>query len=309
MPEGWKPAASSTNGGNSGAPPMNVEKRAVQPMQVVNSAVPAPRGENAPVPPMRGENAGIPPMQGGSSVPTPNGASAHVQPMDGEDPVPSNGEILTQAKDACRHLLNGGSIAEAADLCEVMMAHAIGALVAKLILGGLIGNIDEIFLHLASVFDREGDGREEDLVLNRRAVLCYLRIKGFVPSDTSAREANHLGSLPTIGEIAWIVEKRTGVSLERIRSPSRVGKVIEARFLIIWTMRKVSGHSLAFIGERLGDRHHTSIMNAIERVRALRMEDDAWRKRVNEICDEADMIALRRFRAALTSLAENGRAC
>ena len=239
----------------------------------------------------------------------PNGESAPVPPMDGEGPVPSNGEILAQAKEACLHLLNGGSVVEAADLCEVMMAHAIGALVAKLMLGGLIGNIDEIFLHLASVFDREGDGREEDPVLNRREVLCNFRILGFVPRDMSAREANHLGSLPTIGEIAWIVEKRTGVSLERIRSPSRVGKVIEARFLVIWTMRKVSGHSLAFIGERLGDRHHTSIMNAIERVRALRMADDAWRKRVNEICDEADMIALRRFRAALTSLAENGRAC
>lgn len=309
MPEGWKPAASSTNGESSAVPPMNVEKRAVQPMQVVNSAVPAPRGENAPVPPMHGENPGVPSMQDGSSIPTPNGESAPVPPMDEMDPVPSNGAILRQAKDACRHLLNGGSVAEAADLCEVMMAHAIGTLVAKLILGGLIGNIDEIFLHLASVFDSEGDGREEDLVLNRRAVLCYLRIMGFVPRDTSAREANHLGSLPTIGEIAWIVEKRTGVSLERIRSPSRVGKVIEARFLVIWTMRKVSGHSLAFIGERLGDRHHTSIMNAIERVQALRMADDAWRKRVNEICDEADMIALRRFRAALTSLAENGRSC
>lgn len=288
---------------------MNVEETVAQPMKVANSAVPAPRGENAPVPPMRGESAGAPPMQDESSLPTPNGESTPVPPMDEEDPVPSNGAILTQAKDACLHLLNGGSVAEAADLCDVMMAHAIGTLVAKLILGGLIGNIDEIFLHLARVFVSEGDGPEEDPVLNRREVLCNFRIEGFVPQDMSAREANHLGSLPTIGEIAWIVEKRTGVTLERIRSPSRSGKVIEARFLVIWTMRKVSGHSLAFIGERLGDRHHTSIMNAIERVRALRTENDAWRKRVNEICDEADMIALRRFRAALTSLAENGRAC
>jgi chromosomal replication initiator protein len=69
------------------------------------------------------------------------------------------------------------------------------------------------------------------------------------------------------------VARRFDVPELDIISPRRDRKVIVPRFIICYLARKLTTQSMPAIGRLLGDRDHTSILNAIEKTTSRRDED------------------------------------
>lgn len=234
------------------------------------------------------------------------GTPAHAP--DAEDPGRSNVAILMQANEVCRDLRSGREMYEIALHCEDPMSLGIGAMLAKLSAEGLIRDCDLAEGKLNGIFGRESS---KGIPLNRRTVIVALQFLRMAPRDMTVRMAKPAGTVPTMDEISGTIECHTGISLEQIRSASRVREIVNARYLTIWAMRAECGHSLNVIGQRLGDRDHTTILNGIQRLRKKRKSDADMRKMIDNICDQIDLLALSRNRSDLAAsmcLRQGGRA-
>lgn len=77
-----------------------------------------------------------------------------------------------------------------------------------------------------------------------------------------------------------------GVTREQIIGPERTQGVVEARHAAIWVVRQLYDEEapLHEIGEVFGDRHHTTIMHALERVDQRIRQDRRYALRVNRLC-------------------------
>ena len=226
---------------------------------------------------------------------------------DSAEPKRNNAATLMRANDVYEDLANGRDMDEVARNCEDPMALGIGAMLAKMSMGGLIREPDRAIGLLDGVFVGESS---IGIDLNRRTVVEALQNLGILPRDMSARMAKPAGSLPTLSEICAVIELRTGITLEKIRSASRVRAVVMARFLVIWIMRNDCGYSLADIGGRLGGRDSTSIGHGVRRVKDERDSDMDLRLLIDRIGDQSDLLALKRNRSQLTAPAwfrRNGR--
>lgn len=76
-----------------------------------------------------------------------------------------------------------------------------------------------------------------------------------------------------------------GLRAADIQGPTRSRPLFRARFAISWTARQIGRSSLTVIGEVLGGRDHTSIMNAVRRADELRERDPAFRMLTNKMLD------------------------
>lgn len=217
---------------------------------------------------------------------------------DANGPERSNGTILMQANEVCRDLMSGREMFEIALQCEDPMSLGIGAMLAKLSAEGLIRDFDLAESKLKGIFGRESS---KGIPLNRRTVIAALQFLRMAPRDMTVRKAKPAGTVPTMDEISRTIEFHTGISLEQIRSASRVREIVNARYLTIWAMRAECGHSLNIIGQRLGDRDHTSILNGEQRLRKKRRADADMRKMIDNIGDQIDLLALRRNRSDLAA--------
>ena len=71
----------------------------------------------------------------------------------------------------------------------------------------------------------------------------------------------------TLQQIADIVCEYKGVTLGDLTTKSRKPNVVYARFLISYFARKDGSIYLVDIGELLGSRHHTTIMNGVDKIK------------------------------------------
>lgn len=224
-----------------------------------------------------------------------------------DDPERDNCATMTQANEICRDLTNGTEMFEIALHCADPMSLGIGVMLAKMRADGLIRDFDHAEGKLKGIFGRESS---KGIPLNRRTVIAALQYLRMAPRDMTVRMVKPAGSIPTMDEISRTIEFHTGITLEEIRSASRVREIVNARFLTIWAMRAECGHSLSIIGRRLGDRDHTSILNGVQRLRKKRNADVDMRKMIDHIGDQTDLLALRRNRSDLAAsmcLRQNGR--
>jgi hypothetical protein len=206
---------------------------------------------------------------------------------------------LEEARDICFEIQDGRDLMFIASNTDDLMAYAVGSMIAKLDGKHLTRPSCDTFAALGETFAKERFLGENAYRFSRRTVFDTLTANGLVTQGLSIREAKHAGTLPTIAEISRIIENYRKVNLEQIQSPARSRSIVDARFVAIWVMRYVCGHSLTYIGEQLGKRDHTSILNGVNRIRAIRAADVAMRKQIDDICDEADMLALRRHHGIL----------
>lgn len=214
---------------------------------------------------------------------------------------------LEEAWDICQAVLDGKDVIHVARGTDDLMSYGVGAMLAKMAKSGLLDDINDAYLKLSGRYTRETLKGERAYRFNRRTVFNSLQQFGLLRETLSIREAKPAGTLPTITEIARIIENYEHINLAQIQSPARSREIVKARFYAIWVMRYVCGHSLTYIGEQLGNRDHTSILNGVNRVRAIRgtdsvsSEDAGSREIIDNICDECDMLALRRHHSILMS--------
>ncbi len=206
---------------------------------------------------------------------------------------------LEEARDVCLDILSGKELVAVARDTDDLMAYGVGSMIAKLSDRNQIHDEMTVFDSLASTFTKGSFEQTDEKRFNRRTVFEHLSLNGLVNKGLSIREAKPAGTFPTISEISRIVENYRKISLDQIQSAARSRDIVDARFIAIWVMRYVCGHSLTYIGEQLGNRDHTSVLNGVNRIVAIRAGDVAKRHEIDNICDESDVIALRRHHSIL----------
>lgn len=81
-----------------------------------------------------------------------------------------------------------------------------------------------------------------------------------------------------IGRIVEFASVAFGVSDGAILGPTRSGRACRARFAIAWVAREAFGLSTPAIGRALGDRDHSTVLNAQRRCEEIREQDEDYRE-------------------------------
>ena len=202
--------------------------------------------------------------------------------------------ILNEAEIICNEIINDKALAHVARDAGDLMAYAIGSMIATMAKKEIIQNTGKAFSLLRKTAFHDSSKNWKPNQLNRRTTFEILRKSSLFKKDTTIREAKSGGTLPNIKEICEIIGKYENISQKQIESPARTRNIVLARFYTIWVMRTVCGHSLAYIGSKIGNRDHSSILNGVNRIHNMRQNDAGARKTINRICDETDMLALKR---------------
>jgi chromosomal replication initiator protein len=87
----------------------------------------------------------------------------------------------------------------------------------------------------------------------------------------------------TIDLILSAVAESTGVSLTEITGDKRSRAIVESRHLAMYLARELTDASLPKIGERIGNRDHTTVLHAVEKIAKLMQEDREMYNRVQRL--------------------------
>lgn len=85
-----------------------------------------------------------------------------------------------------------------------------------------------------------------------------------------------------------LVVDRFGISKRDIVSERRTAEVVRPRMIACWLMRNFTTMSLPTIGKKLGRRDHTTVLNAIRKIDALRERDADLRALTDELATIAE---------------------
>ncbi len=86
----------------------------------------------------------------------------------------------------------------------------------------------------------------------------------------------------TFAAVLNAVANDMAVPVAQLTGPSRVAWVVRARDISCWIARKQLQMSLTDIGRALGDRHHSTIIAAIDRAYGMHAHS-YWRRRIGRI--------------------------
>jgi chromosomal replication initiator protein len=77
----------------------------------------------------------------------------------------------------------------------------------------------------------------------------------------------------TIDAILSAVSESTGISLTEIVGDKRSRTIVESRHLAMYLARELTDSSLPKIGERIGNRDHTTVLHAVDKIAKLMQQD------------------------------------
>jgi chromosomal replication initiator protein len=87
----------------------------------------------------------------------------------------------------------------------------------------------------------------------------------------------------TIDSILSCVAESTGVSVTEITGDKRSRAIVESRHLVMYLARELTDASLPKIGERIGNRDHTTVLHAVDKIAKLMREDREMYNRVQRL--------------------------
>ncbi len=87
----------------------------------------------------------------------------------------------------------------------------------------------------------------------------------------------------TIDVILSAVADSTGVSVTEIIGDKRSRPVVESRHVAMYLARELTDSSLPKIGERFGNRDHTTVLHAVEKITKLMQEDREMYNRIQKL--------------------------
>jgi len=88
-----------------------------------------------------------------------------------------------------------------------------------------------------------------------------------------------------MGELVALAARETGLSVAQIVGPSRRSDIVRTRFAVVWVAYFVLGGSMRGIGLQLGDRDHTTIINAFTRAEQLRSVDATFQALTDRLAE------------------------
>lgn len=201
--------------------------------------------------------------------------------------------VIEEANKISRKIQNGFGQVRVASEADDDLGFALGCMIARIADKGILEDEARAFREIRGTFCPALREARAPLAINRRTVIDVLRKRGLVPTRQSVRQIKPVGTTPNLAQVASIVERRYRITMNDIIAKGRSKPVVKARFITMWTLRTVSGLSLAGIGDQVGGRDHTSIINGISQVELWRRRDPAFRTETNRISDEADLMGIR----------------
>jgi chromosomal replication initiator protein len=87
----------------------------------------------------------------------------------------------------------------------------------------------------------------------------------------------------TIDLILSAVAETTGISVTEMTGDKRSRPVVESRHLVMYLARELTDASLPKIGERMGNRDHTTVLHAVDKIAKLMREDRDMYNRVQRL--------------------------
>lgn len=128
---------------------------------------------------------------------------------------------------------------------------------------------------------RAAFGKKDDdgvILLRRRVSEMREAMRKAIPEPPPVKR-------PSIKEIQIIVAGEFGITRADILSPNRKARCVVARHVAMWIARQTTKLSLPEIGRRFGGRDHTTALNAIRKIEALRERDQHWREHIDAIME------------------------
>lgn len=200
-------------------------------------------------------------------------------------------EILKEALQIFHQLEDGTPLVRVATTAKEVHALGIGQLLSNGHRKGLIDADLSPANILNQVFNAE-TMRIQDRPISRYRFIIHLKALGIVAQRQNERQLKPAGTTPCMKALAALIFENTQISMDQIASESRVKKIVIARFKLIWLMRSVCGHSLTMIGQNLGNRDHTTILNSINKVKNECASDAGYSRSIHILCEKADTIGI-----------------
>ncbi len=96
----------------------------------------------------------------------------------------------------------------------------------------------------------------------------------------------------TIPQIKRIVSSKLDISIDELSSKSRTKEISQARQIAMYLCREVTNISLLKIGENFGNRDHSTVMHAIDKIKQLLISNDdvktivdGLKKDIQKLCE------------------------
>ena len=201
--------------------------------------------------------------------------------------VMASRSIMHEAMNVCRALDRNETLVSVARLTDSPDAFGIGALLHNIRKKDYIGTGLDLKKIIADCFTYEMLS-DATSIISRHRVIRALRRMGYISKDLSSRQLKPAGTTPPARTVCALVSNADNISLDTIVSPARDEKIIRSRFRVIWILREVCGHSLSTIGQSVGNRDHTTIINSLTKAAKRHREDPAYYKVTRDLCAEAD---------------------
>jgi chromosomal replication initiator protein len=120
-------------------------------------------------------------------------------------------------------------------------------------------------------------------------VVAYASLRGDAPTPAAARRVlerlgtNEAQRLSSITEILDATALEFGIPRHQMLARDRRPPVSAARQVAMYLARELTDHSLPEIGRGIGDRNHTTVLHAVNRISLAVGQDPAIRQAVDNL--------------------------
>ena len=201
--------------------------------------------------------------------------------------------VLLGAREVTEKLLAGHSQMSVAAEAKGALEYGIGTMLYRLEEKGVLTSHDQAYQKLLSDIPRLRNKDGVPIKATRQNVIEHLRKIGLVEDGLPVRALKPAGTTPSAAQVLEVTEEVTGISVREIISKRRSKDIVNARFITMWVLRTVSGTSFSVIGEHLGGKDHTSVINGVSQVDLRRKTDKGTLEQSDRIADDADLLGIR----------------
>lgn len=202
-------------------------------------------------------------------------------------------EVLHRAQEVTGGMMAGKSQMSSAIDAGGVLEFGIGIMMFRLKTKGILtcegGAYNRLVRDLPKMRDKDGN----QVMATRTTVIEHLRKTGFIDALSPIRNLKPAGTTPSAAQVLDVTEEVTKVPVRDIISKRRSKDIVNARFMSMWVMRTISGVSFSVIGEQLGGKDHTSVINGVSQIDLRRRIDKSTRNMSNEIAEGSDYLGVK----------------
>lgn len=125
----------------------------------------------------------------------------------------------------------------------------------------------------SNVRDLEGALKDINLLASMRN-LSEITVEVAAEAIRSRKQTNPQNMVIPIEKIQTEVGNFYGVSLKELKGSKRVQHIVHARQVAMFLAREMTDNSLPKIGREFGNRDHTTVMHAYNKIKSLLIDDD-----------------------------------